>query len=153
MGAAASWIAGRIHSRLDSYVEQRNLGWAFPEGTSFQCFPDDPDRVRRADASFIARGRLPNETLPRGHCRTAPDLAVEVVSPNDLYYEVDQKVREYLSAGVKLVWVVNPDSRTVRIHRLNGPPSDLGENDTINGEDVLPGFVCRFAEFFPPRAS
>ena len=150
-GTESSWIAGRIHSRLDAFVEEHQLGWALPEGTSYQCFPDEPDRVRKPDVSFIARGRLPDETLPRGHCRTAPDLAVEVVLPNDLYLEVDQKVHEYLAAGVRLMWVVNPDNRTLRIHRPTGSPPDLTENDQVTGEDVLPGFSCPVVDFFPPR--
>jgi Uma2 family endonuclease len=151
-GAESSWVAGRIHSRLDTFVESRGLGWVFPEGTSYQCFPEDPEGVRKPDVSMIARGRLTNETPPIGHCRIAPDLAVEVVSPHDLYYEVDEKVELYLRARVKLVWVVNPRRRTLRVHRLEGPITDLNESDAVSGEDVLPGFTCRVSEFFPPHA-
>jgi len=82
----------------------------------------------------------------------ASDLAVEVLSPGDSAYEVDQKLAEYLSAGVTLIWVVNPDTRTVRIHRPRnaqpGPISMLHESDTIDGEEVLPGFSCKVSEFF-----
>jgi Uma2 family endonuclease len=152
MGMEASVVAGRVFLRLAAFVEQHNLGWVAPEGTSYQCFPDEPDRVRRADTSFVARGRLPSDTPPRGHCRIAPDLAVEVVSPNDSYYEVEQKVQEYVGAGVRLVWVVNPDNRTVRVHRLEGTTTDLDELDEVSGENVLPGFTCRAGDFFLPRA-
>ncbi|MBW3596832.1 MAG: Uma2 family endonuclease [Planctomycetes bacterium] len=150
MGAESSWVAGNVHTHLNNFVLQHELGWALPEGTSFQCFPDDPERVRRPDVSFIARGRLASDILPRGHCRIAPDLAVEVVSPRDSYYEVDQKVSEYLAAGVQQVWVVNPDNRTLRVHHLNGPLSHLNENDVVSGEDLLPVFGRRVGDFFPP---
>ena len=92
MGARSSFIAGEIHYRLKDHCRSRRLGWVFPEGTSFQCFPHDPDKVRRADVSFIRFGRLAREQLPEGHLRTVPDLAVEVVSPHDLAYDVDSKV-------------------------------------------------------------
>jgi Uma2 family endonuclease len=153
MGAESSWVAGQIHSRINVFAMERNLGWAFPEGTSFQCFPDDAERVRKPDVSFVARGRLPNETPPRGHCRVPPDLAVEVVSPRDLYYEIDEKVQDYLDAGVKLIWIANPDRRTLRVHRLNGAGADLDESGIASGEDILPGFTCCVGEFFPPRRS
>jgi Uma2 family endonuclease len=151
MGMESSVVAGRVFLRIGAFVEQHHLGWAAPEGTAYQCFEDDRERVRKPDASFVARGRFPNDTPPRGHCRIAPDLAVEVVSPNDSYYDVEHKVQEYLAAGVKQVWVVNPDRRNVRIHRLDGTTTDLDENDEITGEDVLPGFTCRVGEFFLPR--
>jgi Uma2 family endonuclease len=149
MGTESSWVAGEVHTRISVFVKQANLGWALPDGTSYQCFTDDPQGVRRPDTSFIARGRLANETLPRGHCRIAPDLAVEVVSPRDTYYEVIEKVEKFLGAGVKLVWVLN---RKLRIERPNGPTAMLHENDHVSGEDVLPGFSCRVGAFFPPRS-
>lgn len=111
--------------------------------------------MRRADASFIHKDRLPLIEELQGHCPVAPDIAAEVVSPNDLYYEVEEKVEEYLDAGVKLVWVVNPPTRTVRVHRADGTVTDLGEEDELSGEDVLPGFRCRVRDLFedPPPAA
>jgi Uma2 family endonuclease len=77
---------------------------------------------------------------------------VEVLSPGDLAYEIDGKIEDYLSAGVRLIWVVNPKTRTLRIHRPAdsplGPIGAASETDMITGEDVLPGFECRVAEFF-----
>ena len=148
MGAKSSYIAGRIYARLDRFCDDQHLGWAFPEGTSFQCFPDDVDKTRRADVSFIRFGRLPREQPPEGHIRLAPDLAVEVVSPNDLAYDVDSKVEDYLHAGVRLVWVVNPMTRTVRVHRSDGPGATLRADDELTGGDVLPGFHCPIRELF-----
>jgi Uma2 family endonuclease len=148
MGMESSVVAGRIFFRIIAFVEQHALGIVAPEGTGYQCFDNDREGVRRPDTSFVAIGRLPNDAPPRGFCRIPPDLAVEVVSPNDTYYEVEEKVQEYLEAGVKLVWVVNPDNRTLRVHRPDGTPTDLDENEIVSGEDVLPGFTCRVGEFF-----
>jgi Uma2 family endonuclease len=101
---------------------------------------------------LIRKGRLPGERFPEGYVRIAPDLAVEVISPNDLAYEVDDKVEEYLRAGVRLVWVVNPQTRTVRIHRADGSIAQRREGEDLTGDDVLPGFVCPLAAVFPPTA-
>lgn len=148
VGAKSSFIAGQVHHRIEDYCRSRCLGWVFPEGTSFQCFPDDPDKVRRADVSFIRFGRLPREQPPEGHIRIAPDLAVEVVSPNDLAYDVDSKVEDYLQAGVRLVWVVNPVTRTVRVHHPDGPGATLPADGDLAGGDVLPGFHCPIRDLF-----
>jgi len=148
MGAKSSYIAGKFYARLDRFCVDQCPGWVFPEGTSFQCFPDDPKKVRRADVSFIRFGRLPREQPPEGHIRIAPDLAVEVVSPNDLAYDVDSKVEDYLQAGVRLVWVVNPPTRTVRVHRPDGPGATLRADDELTGDEVLPGFHCLIRDLF-----
>ena len=148
MGAKSSFIAGQIHHRIEDFCRGGRLGWVFPEGTSFQCFPEDPDKVRRADVSFIRFGRLPREQPPEGHIRIAPDLAVEVVEPNDLAYDVDSKVEDYLQAGVRLVWVVNPVTRTVRVHYADGPGATLRADGELSGGDVLPGFCCPIRDLF-----
>jgi Uma2 family endonuclease len=91
--------------------------------------------------------------LPKGHVRIAPDLAVEVVSPRDLAPELDEKLEDYRKAGVRLVWVISPESRTVTIYRGDGSVSRLHEDDVLSGEDVIPGFRCEVRSPFPPRAT
>jgi hypothetical protein len=150
MGMQSSWIGGRLYRWLGQFGEDNYLGFALPADCGYQCFPAKPSRVRKPDASFICRGRLPGEQLPEGHCPIAPDLAVEVVSPHDLYYEVDAKVADYLAAGVRLVWVVSPPTRTVTVYRPDGSGARLREADELTGEDVLPGFRCPVAVIFPP---
>ena len=109
----SSRIAGRICTRLDVFCESRGVGYVFPEGMSYQCFPTDPTRVRRADTSFIALSRMPSATYrDEGHCTTVPDLVVEVISPNDNAEEVAEKIQDWLGAGVKLVWEVYPGRQT-----------------------------------------
>src|SRR5262249_12505025 len=100
---------------------------------------------------FVALGRLPNEELPDGHMTIAPDLAVEAVSPNDLYYEVDGKIDEYFSAGVRLVWVLNPKARTAHVYHPDGSARRLLVDQDLDGEDVLPAFRCRVAALSPTR--
>jgi Uma2 family endonuclease len=149
MGAESAWIGGELLAILRNFCREHNLGSVFPADMGFQCFPFAPNLVRKPDVSFVRRGRFPGGTLPAGNARLAPDLAVEVVSPNDTYYEVEQKVHEYLRAGVSLVWVVNPPTRMVRIHRPGGSLTDLEGQQDLTGENVLPGFRCRVADLFP----
>jgi Uma2 family endonuclease len=145
----ASYVAGRVYLLVQLFCQQHGLGWVFPEGTSFQCFPFAPGQVRKPDTSFIRLDRLTAaQAADEGHCPVAPDLMVEVVSPNDLAYEIDRKVRDFLRAGTRLVWVVNPQVQTVQVHRAGSIGAILGENDELGGEDVLPGFRCRVGELF-----
>jgi Uma2 family endonuclease len=152
MGSESSAIALAIGSLLRTFVRSRHAGHVFAADCGYLCFPDAPGKIRKPDVSFIRTGRLPNERPPLGHIEISPDLAVEVLSPRDLAYEVDEKITEYLAAGVRLIWVVNPKTRTVRIHRpgdvQRGPISTLNHNETITGEEVLPGFECQVLEFF-----
>jgi Uma2 family endonuclease len=150
MGAESGWIAGRLATRLSLFIEQTGLGWVFPADVGYQCFPEDPDRVRKPDVSFVRAGRFPGDQIPRGHIGIPPDLAVEVVSPNDLFHEVWRKVEEYRRASVRLIWVVDPDARAIEIVRGDGAVSRLYEANELTGEDVLPGFRCRVGELFPP---
>lgn len=149
MGQAASWIAGELASLIRNHIRPGRLGWMFPADTQYRCFPRDPDMVRRPDASFIRAGRLPAGRPFEGFCTVTPDLVVEVVSPNETFYTIDGKVRDYLAAGVPLIWVVNPDIRTVSIFRADGSAARVIATGTLSGEDVLPGFTCRVAELFP----
>jgi Uma2 family endonuclease len=147
----SSCVAGIIFRTLELFCRENRLGWVLTEGTSYQCFPALPGRVRKADVSFIRSQRYSLvQATTEGHCPIAPDLSVEVISPNDTAYEIDEKVRELLDAGVPLMWVVNPEQRTVAIHRAGGPGTILRENDEISGEDVIRGFRSRVGDFMQP---
>jgi Uma2 family endonuclease len=119
--------------------------------SGYQCFPHDPGLVRKPDVSFVRRGRFPGDVLPKGWATIPPDLAVEVVSPNDRAYELDEKLGDYRKVDVPLVWVIYPESRTVMVYRRDGSVSLLLEDDELSGEDVIPGFRCPIREIFPPR--
>jgi len=145
----SSWIAQQINYRLCHYAETSQPGLVLGPDCGYQIFPDDPNRVRFPDGSFIRSGRLPNDAPPRGHVRVVPDLVIEVVSPNDLAWEVDVKVMEYLQAGVPVVWVFFPDTPSVSVYRCNGEVARLGIGDALSGVEVLPGFTCPVADVFP----
>lgn len=147
VGAESAWIGGLLFARLLEFNARHRLGWVFPSDVAYQCFDWLPRHARKPDASFIRVERLPKP--PKGLISVAPDLAVEVISPNDLHSEVAIKVREYLQAGVRLVWVINPDSRTADVYRQDGTAAYLMENGILDGEDVLPGFQCRLGDILP----
>lgn len=150
VSALSSYIAARIVTALSNFNDTKKFGWVFGDNTSFQCFPDAPGKVRKPDSAFITRGRMSvDEVRNQGHIKFAPDLVLEVVSPNDLAYEVNRKIEEWLEAGVKIVWVIDPEAKKVHIHRADGTATKLRESDDLSAEEVLPGFRCRISELFP----
>ncbi len=148
MGAESGLIALRIMIRVGAHVEAHQLGFAFRSDPGYQIFADDPRRTQFSDGSFIRRGRFPEEKVPKGHLQIAPDWLLEVVSPNDLAYEVEKKVADYLQAGVRLLWVVYPNTHGIMVYRHRGAFARLTEADELNGEEVLPGFTCRVDDLF-----
>jgi Uma2 family endonuclease len=147
-GAKSSRVTMILLRLLDSHAHANRLGLVFPTDCGYQCFPDQPNRLRYPDGSFIASGRLPGDQPPEGHVHIAPDLAVEVVSPNDMAYDIEQRIEDFLRAGVRLLWVVYPNTRRVMVFRPGGNVSRLNETEELTGEDVLTGFRCPVAEIF-----
>jgi Uma2 family endonuclease len=148
VGAESDEIGGLLLTQFNIFIRPKKLGRAYASQTGFQCFPGKPKLVRMPDTSFVSAGRLPNDRSPEGYIKVAPDIAVEVISPNEMYEEVEEKVAEYRSAGVKLIWIISPKSKTVMIRRLDGTCAEVGETGTLSGENVLPGFTCTVAELF-----
>ena len=110
--------------------------------------PNDPERVRAPDVAFVARERLPEGGLPQGFIVGPPDLAIEVLSHTDNPMDVQQKIRDYLEAGTRLVWLVAPQAKTVTVYRANGSAQLLREHEVLTGEDVLPGLTIPLTEIF-----
>jgi Uma2 family endonuclease len=104
--------------------------------------------IRRPDVSFIAADRL-SGVKKEGHVTIAPDIAVEVISPNDKIYDLDDKIVDYKMAGVKVIWVVDPKARTVVVRRPGQATVELEEQDTLTGDPVLPGFSVLVRDLFP----
>jgi Uma2 family endonuclease len=145
----SSFVAGEVYGHLRDHVRPRRLGWLSPEGTSYRCFPIDPDRVRRADVAFHLLNRLtPDQALTEGHMAVVPDLVVEVVSPNDLADEVNAKRVEWLAAGASLVWVVFPVQQEVHAFRADGSSVVFRRADALTAEPVLPDFRVPVADLF-----
>jgi len=142
-------ISLEISRVLGDYCRKHSVGWLFSSDLGYRCFPWKPRSVRRADVSFIRADRLTTQVLSEGDCTIPPDLAVEVVSPNDLASALNLKIEEYLRAGVRLVWVIDPEVRIVQVFRANGSGQWLREQDSLSGEDVVAGFECQVAALFP----
>ncbi len=142
-------VGGKIHVLLSMHCDANKLGQVFPADAYYQCFGEHGMSARKPDVSFISRDRLPASWLTEGFFTIPPDLAVEVLSTNDTALEGRRKVGEYLQAGVRLVWEVEPVTRTVLVHRLDGSRQMLDDNHFMSGEDVLPGFQCKVADFLP----
>jgi Uma2 family endonuclease len=147
--------AGNIHGkrtmrlgwRLARHVEANDLGIVFAAETGFRL-ASDPDTVRAPDVAFVVKTRVEEVGEFEGFWPDAPDLAVEVISPGDSYTEVEEKVEEYLQAGARAVWVVDPRRRTITVYRSLTDITILIENDTLEGGDIIPGFSYRVAEVF-----
>jgi len=155
MGNKSSWIAAQLAMFLHDYVDEHKLGWVFVFEAGYRLNPARPNNVRKPDVSFVRFGRLPNEEPADSYDYLAPDLAVEVTSPGDTVHELDEKVEEYLAAGVRMVWVINSDRRSARVYSPDGRIESIGENQELIGGDVIGGFRCRLGDLFafpkPPR--
>jgi Uma2 family endonuclease len=127
-----------IAASLDHHVRAHMLGVVCAAETGF-LLATNPDTVRAADVAFIRRDRLDPAVEPEGYWPGAPDLVVDVVSPNDLSTEVDAKVTDWLDAGARMVVVVNPRMRSVTVYRSRAQIAVLREQDMLDGSDVVPG--------------
>ena len=132
---------------LALFVKKHNLGIVFGAETGFKI-ASDPDTVRAPDVAFIHRDRVPESGIPKSFWPGAPDLAVEVVSPNDTHAEVEDKVCEWLDAGTRMVIVANPRNRTLKVYRSRTEITLLTESDELEGGDVVPGFKVKVSELF-----
>lgn len=140
-------IGMELARRIANHVVERRLGKTYGADTGF-VLRRNPDTVLSPDVAFIRIARLPPAEQRVGFLSLAPDLAVEVVSPSDRPHALGEKVRIYLSAGVQMVWVVEPRPRTVVIHAQSQPPRVLSGEDDLDGGNVLPGFQLPVAEIF-----
>ena len=139
-------IAGRIHGHLFYFVMQNHLGMVTAAETGFQI-GHDPDTVRAPDVGFVRAERVsPRRT--RGFFQGSADLAVEVVSPTDRAGELLAKVQDWLAAGCRAVWVVDPTSRTISVYRGSGETKLLSLTDEVTDDELLPGFRLPVAEVF-----
>ncbi|HEX8160795.1 MAG TPA: Uma2 family endonuclease [Pyrinomonadaceae bacterium] len=132
---------------LAQHVKANNLGIIFAAETGFKL-ESDPDTVRAPDVSFIRRERVEREGISKGYGAGAPDLAVEVLSPDDSPRKVEKKTADWLAGGALEVWNVNPKKRTAAVHRPAAGSTVLGESDELGGGELLPGFRCRVSEVF-----
>jgi len=145
-GSKHGRIAAELAAILMDFVKPRNLGIVLGAETGFRI-ADNPDTVRAPDVAFIRRERI-GVDLPDGFFPGAPDLAVEVLSPNDRAGEVLAKVQDWLGAGSAAVWVVDPKTQTVTVYGADRKAAMLTASEAISGGDLLPGFSAPVAGIF-----
>lgn len=149
VGMLALFVATRIAERLNAQLYPHE-GAAACE-VMIYCF-NGRHHGRKPDVVYVKLTRLPNGVVPKGDIFIAPDLVVEVLSPGNSGTEVDDKLAEYLGAGVSLVWIVNPDRRSIRAFRRDGTHRLFGAADVIDNEPALPGFRLLVSDVFPADA-
>lgn len=144
------WVEMNIILVLANDPVARSVGRTVTGDTAF-VLARDPDTVRIPDVAFVRHERLP-PPLVSGRAALAPDLAVEIRSPNDRPGEVQRKVADYFAAGVQFVWLVDPDAQTVEVWTPGGFDRRCTAAETIDGGAVIPGFRCPVARFFEGTA-
>jgi Uma2 family endonuclease len=146
MGLDESDIAGLILTALNIFVRPRKLGMVTGEAGTLRLFQG---LVRIPDVAFISWDHFPNRKRPKTPIPLlAPDLVVEVLSKSNRKAEMDRKLREYFSAGVRLVWIVDPRKRTARVYTAVDQSVLIKEGQSLDGGAVLPGFVLPLSELF-----
>ena len=141
-------VSATLTKLLGQHVDTNRLGLVLAAETGFKLAAD-PDTVRAPDVAFVSRERLPDPVV-LGYPALAPDLVVEVLSPGDRPGETLAKVGDWLNAGSRLVWVVDPGRRVARVYRQDGSETLLTEGEVLNGEDVVPGFECPLGAILSP---
>lgn len=145
----SSDIEGNFYFRFRAFLREHPIAKPFPASLGYQCFADDPTKVRKPDVTVVRLERLQELPGPNpGYMPIIPDLAVEVISPNDVVYDVDAKIKEFLEAGFPLIWVADPMPRTITVYKRGGRPVIFTAEDELTAESVMPGFRCRVGEFF-----
>jgi Uma2 family endonuclease len=150
LGTESSWIVTSFYRVLFPFTEAKGLGYLVVE-SFVRAFPEDPDRLRRPDLLFAAMHHFPGGVIPRGPLQFVPELIVEVQSPHDNLEQVEARIADHVSHGAKLVWLVLPSLRLVRVYRADGSVEHIREDALLSGEAVIPEFSVRVGELLPKR--
>src|SRR3989440_3903634 len=145
-GGRHGHVAAKLALRLGQHIDLTGAGDLFVGDVGF-TLRRNPDTVRGPDLAFVWRERLP-QPIPHTYLELAPDLVVEVLSQNDRPGETLAKVGDWLDAGARLVWLIDPERRIARVYRPDGSESTIAADGQLDGEDVLPGFACTLAGIF-----
>ncbi len=146
IGYFESLIAVRIIQILGAFVDAHDLGIVLGESGTLRILPE---QVRIPDVCFIAWARFPNRQLPREPIPAlAPDLAIEVLSESNTEREMQRKLHDYFTAGVRLVWYIDPGTRSAKCYTSEQQCMEISESQSLSGGDVLPGFELPLRELF-----
>lgn len=143
-GAKHGEICARLTVELGIYLKQNQIGQLYNGNTTFQVGANE----RMPDVSFVSTARIPENGSPSGKWDIPPDLAIEVISPNDVWEKVNRKVREYFAAGTQQVWLVSQDAEEVMIYDSPTQIKVVTTGEDLTSEALLPGFKCRVADLF-----
>ena len=140
-------IAANFAGEIRAFIKPRRLGRVFTSDSGIRL-EQAPDTVREPDVGFISADRLPLGTRATGYSEVVPELVVEITSPSNSFREMYDRAHMWLRNGVRMVWVADPDNRTVDVYREDGPTATLYEDDVLDGDPVLPGFTLPVREVF-----
>lgn len=144
-GAMHGAVTDELESRISTFVRENKLGRVFAAETGFILAEGT---VRGIDISFVGKAKIAEFGISEKFFSVATDLAIEVISPENTFDEIQDKIEAYLSAGTKLVWIVYPKKKMVQVYRNNNVVNILRETDELSGEDVLPNFKVKLSEIF-----
>lgn len=146
MGQYESRVGGVLLHFIETFLDKHDLGICYPADAMLRIVPP---RVRLPDVSFVSWDKLPNRELPaEAIANLVPDLAVEVLSEGNTPREMENKRREYFQGGARLVWEIEPDTRSARVYTGPDAFQQIGPDDTLDGGDVLPGFALPLQRLF-----
>ncbi|MBI4582899.1 MAG: Uma2 family endonuclease [Planctomycetes bacterium] len=132
---------------VGGHIKSQDLG-AVSGGETGYKLESDPDTIRAPDLGFVVKARLPEGGVPKKFWPFQPDLAIEIVSPSDSYEDVELKVREWMQAGTREVWVVNPRLKEIKIHRPNQPAKVFRSGEILQSHELLPGLSLKIGDVF-----
>jgi len=142
--AKHSGIATRLTIEFGIYLKNNKIGRVYGDNTLFQIGANR----RIPDVAFVSASKIPQTGEPLDIWNFAPDLAIEVISPSERHNKVEQKIREYFAAGVKQVWKIVPEFKTLTIYFSMTETKILTEDDVITCEEILPGFNLKLSDIF-----
>lgn len=148
MGARSARIGGVIFRLLANHVVEHSLGYLYPSDAQYRCFPFDEKRIRLPDISFISAGRFGREPEPDGFIEIAPDLVVEVVSPNDRAEEIEARRDDFFRVGTAQFWLVYPTTKIVYVIRHDGICRMCRESEPLDAAPLFPNFRPLVGDFF-----
>jgi Uma2 family endonuclease len=141
-------VEGHFLFQLGQYCQTTDEALVFSGSLGCRCFPHAPDDVRKTSAIVVHRNRFTDIYFRADFLEIRPDLIVEVISARSLASALSARLAAFKSIAVPLIWIANPETRTIEIHRSDGSVTKLAASDNITGEEVLPGFCCQVGLFF-----
>ena len=142
----SGWVGAELLRLLGNFAAETGAGLLFDSTSGIAVWGEASNVLRRPDVTFVKRQRL-SSGLKGGTLKVIPDLVAEVVSPHDKATRLNSKLADYRAAGIPLVWVIYPETRTAYVYR-GDQAQFIGADGALNGEDVLPGFQLKLADIF-----